>query len=574
MRYIAPYKKEIAMATLCSVVTVGINLLAPYIVRLSIDGLTAQTLTGRELLSHIGLLMVLLLAAFWFSRQMRRLPQRMAHQIEYEVRRDLFAHLTRLDLIFFRKERTGDLMTKMSSDLTVVRDMIGQGFLQGIRTITAILFSSVVMVWIAPKLALTVLALYLPVSILFFLLFDRIRNRQKILQEQLSSLSNFAQESFAGIRCLHGFAIERRRNAQFKTATGELTRKELEVQSVRQFLWPMMAFWISLGTLVMLYFGGRQVIAGTLGVGVIVQFMSYLFYLQWPLLSLSWVLGLIQRGKVSWQRILGLFDYTPQIGDGELTDPSIQSLRGSLTWNNVSLSMDGVPLLHDISLHIPAGKTVGITGPTGSGKTLLVSMAARLMDPVSGELRIDEHPIQTIPLAVLRRHIGFAEQEPILFSNTLEQNLGFGLQQSDLASVTRAAEVAHLESDISRFPEGYQTIIGERGVTLSGGQRQRTAIGRAIARAPRILILDDVLSAVDTHTEAAIMQKLRPVMKDCTCLFVSHRISTLRYTDEIIVLENGRITQRGHHDELIAQPGYYSELNTLQAIKQRLEDPE
>lgn len=542
--------------------------------RLGIDGLTAGTLTRTALTKYVLIYLCLTVFSIWFSRQLRRLPQRMSHQVEYDVRRDLFAHLTRLDLAFFRGERTGDLMTRMSSDLTVVRNAIGQGFLQGIRTVIALLFASIVMAWIAPKLALLIFGLYLPVAFLFFLIFNVMRRRQKALQEQVSELSNFAQESFAGIRCIKGFALEPRRNILFEDASRELARKEVRLQTIRQFLWPMMAFWFSIGTLLLLYFGGRQVIKGTLSVGVVVQFLQYLLYLQWPLLSLSWMLGLLQRGRVSWQRIQELFARQPQITDSDQTDFSIQTLNGSICWNNVSLEINGTPLLHDITLNVPAGKTVGITGPTGSGKTLLVSMAARLNDPSAGQLSVGEHPIENIPLDVLRRNIGFAEQEPVLFSRTLEHNIAFGIRKPAESMITWAADVAHLHQDVGGFPERYQTVLGERGITLSGGQRQRASISRAVARRPQILILDDVLSAVDTQTEAAIMKKLQPVMKDRTCLFVSHRISTLRYTDEIIVIEDGRITQRGTHDELIQQPGYYSELNTLQQLQQQLEADE
>jgi ATP-binding cassette subfamily B protein len=344
------------------------------------------------------------------------------------------------------------------------------------------------------------------------------------------------------------------------------------LQMSRQSLWPFMAFWFSLGMILILNLGGRKIISGELTLGTLTQFIQYLLYMQWPLLALSWTMSMMQRGKVSWVRVKKILESEPHIYETGNAGTDIGKLDASIQFRDLELAIKGRTFLHDINLEIPAGTTLGITGPTGSGKTLLVSLVARLIDPTRGVVSVGNKDIRTLPLARLRGMIGFAAQEPMLFSKTLEHNIGFGVAKPDKDLIGWAAEIAHLRNDVENFPDQFQTVLGERGVTLSGGQRQRTAISRAIARRPDILILDDVLSAVDTQTEAAIMGKLQPVMAERTALFVSHRISTLRYADEIIVVEDGRITQHGTHAELIRQPGYYSELNTLQQLEEKLEE--
>ncbi|RKX44535.1 MAG: ABC transporter ATP-binding protein [Verrucomicrobia bacterium] len=575
---------------LCVLVTVGVNLYLPYLMRLVIDGLAEQALGRMELVRLLAVYLAAGAFSVFFSRQLRKIPLKLSHKIEYALRSDVFDHLTRLDQEFYRGERTGDLMTRMSSDINFVRDAIGQGLLQGIRTIGVLIFASVVMVLTEPGLAGLVLALYFPMVAIFFLILRVMRRHQKELQEHVSEVSNFSQESFSGIRSIKGFALERRRNAQFKELNSGLVKKTMRLQASRQSLWPFMAFWFSLGMILILNLGGRKIIKGELTLGTLTQFIQYLLYMQWPLLALSWTMSLMQRGKVSWIRVKEILEREstlecpisnkkPQNAEVPPTskfDIPCSKLCGSvdasIEFQGVGLSIKDRMFLHDIDLDIQEGTTLGITGPTGSGKTLLVSLVARLMDPTEGAVLVGGEDIRDMSLANLRGMIGFAAQEPVLFSRTLEHNIGFGVEKPDKNLIGWAAEIAHLRNDVENFPDQYQTILGERGVTLSGGQRQRTAISRAIARRPNILILDDVLSAVDTQTEAAIMGKLQPVMANRTTLFVSHRVSTLRYADKIIVIEDGCITQRGTHDELIRQPGYYAELNTLQQLEEKLEE--
>lgn len=570
-RYFIPHRKAIVATVVCGLITVWSSLALPLIIRMVIDGLTDGTLALDRLWKLIGLFLLIGTVSITFSRLIRRIPLKLSHKIEYALRNDVFANLTRLDQSFYRSERTGDLMTKLSSDIQIIRDSIGQGLLQGIRTLITLISAAVVMTIADPELTGIMFAVFIPMIIVFFLLIRVMRHHQKSLQEHISEVSNFCQESFSGIRCLKGFALERRRGAQFKDLNKELVRKNMLMQGSRQGLWPLMAFWFNLGTILIFIIGGKRIITGTLTLGTLTQFMQYLLYMQWPLLALSWVMSLLQRGKVSWIRIKAILDAQPQIAEPENPALDIEKPAASITFRNVDLDIGEQHLLTGIDLHIPAGMTLGITGPTGSGKTLLASLVARLTDPTRGTVQIGGKDLRSLPLATVRGMIGYAAQEPVLFSRTLEHNIGFGVDNPDMGLIGWAAEIAHLHGDIETFPERYQTMLGERGVTLSGGQRQRTSISRAIARRPDILILDDVLSAVDTQTEAAIMKKLQPVMTDRTTLFVSHRISTLRYSDEIIVIENGRITQRGTHDELIQQPGYYAELNTLQQLQQQLE---
>ena len=538
--------------------------------RLIIDGLTDQALDHAQLFTLLLRYFLFGLTAVVFSRILRQIPLKLSHKAEYHLRKDIFAHLTRLDSSYYRTQRTGDLMTRLSSDINMVRDAIGQGLLQGIRTIVVLVFALIVMLLTDRQLAFIVYALYIPMVIIFFLILRVMRRRQKELQEQVSELSSFSQESFSGIRCLKGFALEERRNQQFERLNQGLIQKNMLMQATRQSLWPFMAFWFGVGMILILNVGGRRIIAGELTLGTLTQFIQYLLYMQWPLLALSWTSSLYQRGVVSWSRVRSMLDAKPHLTDPDI--PQTEPLsHQDIEFKGVSLEIDDRKLIDQFSLTIPTGTTLGITGPTGCGKSLLAALTARLVDPTQGEITLGGIPLQQLPLQTIRKKMGCALQEPILFSKTLEHNLAFGLTKNEPDTIAWATEAAHLTNEIDGFPEGLQTLLGERGVTLSGGQRQRTAIARAIARRPEILILDDVLSAVDTQTEAAIMQKLKPIMDQRTTLFISHRISTLRYADHIIVIENGRITQQGTHQELLTQTGYYAELNLQQNLQQQLE---
>ncbi len=570
-QYVRAHRRRIVLGIALVCGSVLISVFTPFITRFAIDDLVDGGVRWSAVLLYACAYLVAALCSASFALWMRKVLLSLGHQIEYEIRRDVFDHLTRLDYYFYSRERTGDLMTKMTSDLNSVREFVGQGILQGARTSIGFVLAFGVMFAINVRMALVMLFLLPSTSLLFFLLLRIIRKRYEETQEQFSVISNYSQESFAGIRTIRGYGIEDRQNAYFAKLNEHYIDLKMALSRVERPLWPAMSMLFSLGVALILWIGGRQVVAGELSVGEFVQFTQYLFILQWPMLALGWTINLLQRGLTSWKRIQSILNAEPLIRDESDVSTKPEIVRGDIMFDNVHLELGGIRALDGINLTVRQGETLAITGPTGSGKTVLAWLVARLIEPTGGRVLIGGRDVRTIPLEALRRYVGIAPQEAFLFSDTLANNIAFGLEETDLEKVFTAAEVAELKPDVETFPDRYETLLGERGVTLSGGQRQRTAISRAIARNPEILILDDVFSAIDTQTEANIQARLRPVMSERTTLLISHRVSGLRHADRIIVLQNGRITQEGTHRELVEQPGYYRELDEVQRLQARLE---
>ena len=570
--YMARYRFSFFLGFVCVVLTTAISLAGPWVLKYAIDDL-ARGVTLEKVRRYAAVLLALAAAGAVFRFLMRRIMIGASRDIEYDLRNDFFAHLQRLDLGYYQANRTGDLMSRATNDLNAVRMMVGPAVMYTSNTVLTFVVGISLMLSIDWRLTLIAL-IPLPMVSLSVHYFGRvIHHRFERIQAQLSDISAVAQESLSGVRVVRAYGQEPFEIERFRRANAEFVQRNKALIRIQGMYFPSMTFFMGLGALLVLWIGSREVVSGRISLGELVAFNSYLLMMGWPMIAFGWVTNMLQRGSASWKRMLEVMDAVPAIADappGERVD--LQEVRGDIEFRHLTFAYGDRVVLRDISARIPAGTTAAIVGATGSGKSTLLNLLPRLHDAPPGTVFIDGVDVRRIPLATLRGAIGFVPQEPFLFSATLAENIGFGIPAADAtpARVRDAAAVARLDKDVADFPKGYDTVVGERGITLSGGQKQRTAIARAVVTDPKILVLDDAMSAVDTYTEEEILHRLAGVMRQRTSIIVSHRISTVRGADQILVLDDGRIAERGTHDELVRRDGIYAELYRKQLLEEEL----
>jgi ATP-binding cassette subfamily B protein len=565
--YFKRYRWGLVAGTFCVLLSNGAWVLLPKVIGDAAESLKSGVNRHKLLIFALQVLMVAAVRGI-FLFLTRWIVIGISRDIEFDMRNDLFAHLETLPYPYYQRMRTGDIMARATNDLNAVRMLLGPAIMYSANTLVFTAGALSFMMAISPRLTFYAFLPLPVVSVVIQSFGRRIHERFERIQAMFSDISARAQENFSGARVIRAYVQEEAEIRNFETANQEYIARSLKLVRLMGMLWPTLELMLGCALVLVLWLGGREVLLGRIDIGGFTAFNLYMMQLTFPVIALGWVVNIFQRGTASLARLNEILLEQPEIKDSP--EAREQNILGEIEFRGLDFSYDGKPVLNDLNLRIPAGSSLAIVGPTGSGKTTLVNLIPRIYDAEPGMVLIDGRPIREFSIASLRRQIGFVPQETFLFSDRIRENIALGVDSASDQQIHDAAEAASIAADIESFPEGYDTMVGERGITLSGGQKQRAAIARALIRKPRILVLDDALSSVDTQTEDKILNHLRDVMRGCTTIFISHRVSTVRNAERIAVLHDGRVVELGTHEELLALNGYYTDLYNKQLLEEEL----
>lgn len=572
-KYFLRYKTKILLGILFIVISNLLTVYVPIILKNAINDLQ-NNVASETLFKYAALIIGVSLIAGVFRYLIRQTIIVVSREIEYDLRNDFWSHIQKLPLRYFQNNSTGNIMSHATNDINSVRSFIGPAIMYFFDTVITLGFVITILFTLDYELTLYAL-LPLPfISIGVYAIGKVVHAKYMKIQENFSRMTTQAQENFSGIRAIKSYVREQSEINKWDVISIEYFNRKMKLVKVQALIHPLLYFIAGIAGLVVILVGGNKVISGTMNLGDIVAFVAYLSILIWPVIAFGWIMNIIQQGEASMKRLNKIFSEPYEIEDSSLTDISIKELKGEIEFSNVSFKYaeNLLEVLKDVNLKIPVGSTLAIVGHTGSGKTSFINLIPRLYDVVDGEIKIDGKNIKQIPLDVLRTNISVVQQESFLFSDSVYGNISYGLREISKDRVKEVSRIANFDRDVEAFPKGYETMVGERGITFSGGQKQRASLARALATDPKILILDDSFSAVDTHTEEEILKNLRIFMKNRTSIIISHRISTVKDADNIIVLENGNIAEQGTHNELVELNGIYAELHYKQLLEKELEE--
>jgi len=573
--YIKKHKKKLTLGFVFIIASISANSLYPLVIGAAIDDLTNGTLRHSMLtyaLTGVGLILVSGIFLFLIRQNIIVVSR----EIENDLRHDFFAHLQTLSRTFYNTRSTGDIMAHATNDISNIRNFVGPGIMYSMQTFTRTVLTLIILFSISPSVTILALAPLPFITLIVYKVGKLTFHRSLKTYETFSDLTTRTQEVLSGIRVIKSYVREKHETLEFDKISFDYQRKNLRLAKVQSFSFPMMFLLTSLSIIIVIYFGGIKVMEGSLTIGNISSFVIYLGQLTWPMIAFGWIINLIQRAAPSMQRVMNIINTKPDINDGKTTNYEIMSadIKGEIEFKNVSFKypLSNNFVLKNINLKIRKGTTLGIIGHTGSGKSTLINLIPRIWDTTEGNIYIDGHELKKIPLKVLRKSIGIVPQESFLFSDTIEKNISYSQDEVNEKEVIEFSKIAGLYKDVIGFPHQFKTMIGERGITLSGGQKQRTSISRAIYKRPEILILDDSLSAVDTKTEEEILSELKKIMSERTSIIISHRISTIKNANNIIVLSDSEIKEEGTHNELVALGGIYNDIFTKQLLEEEIKE--